>query len=1173
MFLLKDVNKYYNMYKCNINFETKYAIIKETKETIDIEDYDEKIQVVCKNNHELVAAKGNSRRHYFRHKYNNDMDGNPMTQWHSKWQSNFLNHNTEIVFCNKVGQLKERRADVVVPEFKRIIEIQHSKISSGEVNERNNDYKLHEHDVCWIIDAQNSISIIKLDERIVLEFTSNSWLYESFLQCEYVYYDIDGFIYKLSPKNICSNQIDVGKPKIKSEFIDDIKNKKDFWNIDDIPQAYIYVKQKGAGSGKTYGMIQLLNNDPEISNFKWILFLTKQHSAVNVMYKEFIEQYTQNVLYNIILYEEPIMLNGKYDENQYLSNKKYILKYKHKITNVDTYVIFATIDSFGYSVGKDDTKYPDMFDSIFNSIKEGYSKIQRIGSVKYAGLNPYVNKESIIMIDETQDLSLLYGEAFLKTVKLTHTNLCVVGDRLQSLTQNENALTFLHNANMTLIKTIREEQTNIVRRFSDPILLEFVNKLIPFNKYGLPLMTPHKKIEPTNNALTIFSAKTVYANQNIDTVVKHVNQIMKYIKIEVDNNKCLPEDFLIVTPFTSKNPLVEALQLAINEFWINTMKYNKDYIENVKNKDEYWKDKNINNFIRYAVFHKCQVGGSINLNESIKSTRIVSIHSSKGDGRKVVFVIGVSQSALQVHSQVANNIIYDSLLHVAITRQKERLYFRLEENGDDIHMRIRNSDNNINYSDIDFDYARKNTKLQDINSRLLELSFDTINDHILSKKKLDDLPKESEEKMLIDMGDHNIRYSSMLINVMVYIYNYELRTKQKTKHQFKEIFKTITKERIRKVSNWKEYIKVLVINSKDKYSNDNKLIPILKFEENKNDYYQYYKIIKKTMIRIINELSDIDNKEINYFCPLESVILYYMIESVHNGIYQHISINDIYNIIDIYKNAYDSSVLGHEYCNCNKYFIKVNKNAPEKIKEYLRNHYDRVSHVNNLLERFISVYSNISWLYEHMVYYGDKDKNNFSINKTYNLIGYNDKNVYILNLKSQFNQLNFNEIKVNSIIDTCFLSNIGNDTDNYKKFNNKKIISCILSLDKEEIYEIELTEIVKNNNKLIKNNIRHVLLNKYKNKHEQIFNTFINKYNNITNCKKIRDGCYEPISSKTVGYIEKFWYKLFDSIEDCSNIKEKSEKLIYYKCKENFIKLIDTVLERELDKYLNIDDE
>ena len=50
------------------------------------------------------------------------------------------------------------------------------------------------------------------------------------------------------------------------------------------PIPKLIVKQKGAGNGKTYDAVQLTNDDDK---YETKLYLTKAHSAVHVIMKEF----------------------------------------------------------------------------------------------------------------------------------------------------------------------------------------------------------------------------------------------------------------------------------------------------------------------------------------------------------------------------------------------------------------------------------------------------------------------------------------------------------------------------------------------------------------------------------------------------------------------------------------------------------------------------------------------------------------------------------------------------------------------------------------------------------------------------------------------------------------------------------------------------------------------
>ena len=99
----------------------------------------------------------------------------------------------------------------------------------------------------------------------------------------------------------------------------------------------------------------------------------------------------------------------------------------------------------------------------------------------------------------------------------------------------------------------------------------------------------------------------------------------------------------------------------------------KKYLESISNR-KWLKILEEEEFIRFAVFHKSEIGSSIDLDESKDSTRIVSIHSAKGDGRDVEFIIGLNEYSIKRFSGKKDNLIYDSLIHVAINRMKCKLY-------------------------------------------------------------------------------------------------------------------------------------------------------------------------------------------------------------------------------------------------------------------------------------------------------------------------------------------------------------------------------------------------------------------------------------------------------------------------------------------------------------------
>ena len=67
-------------------------------------------------------------------------------------------------------------------------------------------------------------------------------------------------------------------------------------------------------------------------------------------------------------------------------------------------------------------------------------------------------------------------------------------------------------------------------------------------------------------------------------------------------------------------------------------------------------------------------------------TRGLSIHTSKGLGATVVFICGFNTALLKTFS--IDSLVYESFIHVAITRAKESLYILFENNGDELSTRL-----------------------------------------------------------------------------------------------------------------------------------------------------------------------------------------------------------------------------------------------------------------------------------------------------------------------------------------------------------------------------------------------------------------------------------------------------------------------------------------------------
>jgi hypothetical protein len=123
----------------------------------------------------------------------------------------------------------------------------------------------------------------------------------------------------------------------------------------------LYISQKSAGNGKTWGIINMIQRQ-EFLHFTTFIYVTKQHSARAIIKDEFIAQYEAGLL-NIKNFKFQIM------------GKKYIIEYKNS-NNIDCTIIIATIDSFFYCIGDKTVETYNLFEkyNYFHYIQDKYQE-------------------------------------------------------------------------------------------------------------------------------------------------------------------------------------------------------------------------------------------------------------------------------------------------------------------------------------------------------------------------------------------------------------------------------------------------------------------------------------------------------------------------------------------------------------------------------------------------------------------------------------------------------------------------------------------------------------------------------------------------------------------------------------------------------------------------------
>ena len=1128
--------------------KTPFAIINNEKITID--DYIKlkknnksnilKQRIYDKLKNELVFVEGKKGvfKSHFRIKSNNKGETNLMTDWHSNWENSFIKYK-EKPYC-KPGMIKKyRRADVDLNE-KQIIEFQHSPIEKEEVDNRFHDWNLCNKEILWVIDGSNSIEVTELknSKRIFLEFKSDPWKYESFLSYNLIYIYIKNKIYKINPQFIKSNMIDVQLPKSKDFFINSLKNNKIIFEDEKIFQTNIYVKQQGAGNGKTYGIVQLIQDD-NFRHYDTFVYLTKQHSAVHVIKNEINAQMERGALDNIkILNDEKI-------------SKKYIINFQNKKRKINRKIIIGTFDSFVWVLGNPNIKAVNKFIEMAKSIIDEELKCSRSGNVKYAG-GITLNKKLLLIGDEMQDLSEEYIKAVIKITRDRYVDFYGVGDLLQSISIKKNSFRFLYKNELPndTIKVTKYESSNICRRFSDKKLVNFVNSIVPFNKEGYNLPKVHSFSETDNeNSLTIFTGKTVYSHDENSKIHNEIQDIMKYYIDEVEINNYEPKDFLIVTPFSNKNKLVDALNSEIREFW--KKKYN-----DIK-------------YIKHSIFHKSDNGVSIDLTESDNATRIVSIHSSKGDGRPVVFVIGLSENGLKKFSNESNNLIYDSLLHVALTRMKKKLYIRLECNNDNVHERISKYllESGDKHNITPFLKISKSIKLESLykNTQKQSKNFNIFIQKIINFTDYSDISLDEESNTeLIDMKHHCIRY--IIFYVLWIIKIMEEKNNENNKNLCLQQIYQIWDKLINKNINYIESSRVYFKNLYDKKYNALS-ISILKYSSEEGDYSNYSDKLKKKINKITHKLQKFIKKQKNMKLKiLDTIILYHLMQISDQGKFSGLPISDLYDIIDLY-----------------------NKIKPDEKELYLQTHYNKINIISELYNKLNIDYPNLKWLLDHFVYFNGKSSD-FEIYKKFNIIAYNDNTVLICYIKPQFSQLNYNEIMIESIFDTFLIKNVVKMEDdqisgNYNKFNGKKILTCILSFDCDKPFIFNWNDtntsedlIIKNDN-IIKNILKDDLFSSFEMKNNNIYSFYKHYFEEFKNNEPIIIitkiiNKYQEIKDKDKHikfpqYIDELFFEIKSSIRK-KNIEKQLEILNNYTIREKFNDELKSYLQEAVNNYFNL---
>tara|TARA_B100000424_G_scaffold187099_1_gene145356 strand:+ start:587 stop:3997 length:3411 start_codon:yes stop_codon:yes gene_type:complete len=1092
-------NKKFSCKKCNKNFITQYAYVNN--KAIHINNYKKVLnnKPRCKNGHELVLCDGINRKKYFRHKNQSDLNNNhEMSEWHCKWQGFFPI--TEVEFKKESDkQIKNRRADVVLND-KYILEVQHSNIEYSEIICRTQDYKLHDKELIWVVDGNTKDVILdKLSDSTYLIEFNNNWKYKSFIyNYQFILLDIDEHIFKIPVNSVCNKMIHV-KEYIKiDDLVNALKNNPgNIWNLwKDVNEIkpILKIKQQGAGNGKTFGIWKniSLNFDKEL-----YIITTKQHTAKDVILNELNEQAKRKEFHIVDNMEE-------LDDYKY--KRQYLVIYKHIHSSRQCMVIIGTIDSFIYSLTSKSIGGNSFFEGLLKNIcVNGCDKINtNTGEINYGGKQIKLNKMTELWIDETQDLSIDYYKAILKLMLNTKIDCVIVGDKLQSLEYEQNFMSYIEDDDD--IKIIREEPKNINRRIKVKNMADKINALVHFKEYDVPeihIENSDELEDRGDNVIETFEQTCIYAN---DTDKQKINdeadKIIKMVEHEINQYNYKPEDFLFLFPIMKNNLLACELETKLNKFWLEKL-----------GNDEVYK--------QYAVLHKHEEGQIIDTTKSIEAARIMSITSAKGDGRSVDFVLNCTEQSLKIVSNNKKNIVYESFLHVALTRAKHKIYFGLQHNNDDIHKRFAEVDENIEY----------------IPQIKHKFNIDAITQYIdkdnciklLENNKICEKEHEEEENdytssSIIDWDYHCIRHAVYYNYALFEMFKHNKDAEIFKKTQLKVVLDKISNLNIRSNSpnEFYKYLKTLKENDELRH------FPLCNLSHQKI-YQTYYNKIKGIIENIQTKYKD-NNLTIGSLSPEESSILIYLIDVFMNKKFHDYTPTTIYNIIHSFEQ----------------------KNNIEKLMEESKN----MKHImENLMENILKN-ENIEWNIEHIIKFNG-NTNELNLYNRFNIIGNNEKNVYHLLFQTDYNKLNYSDTMIKILLERFLIQNASSndrEKNNKTRYSGKKITTYLLILkqNKYEIFDWEFENTIDNDIKML---CKTGFIKYFKNYNKELFNY----------CKCIKQdkskwcGCKSPYQFlakkkefENNSYIKNFFNNLDEECKtDLKNVKKITDNFNLFEEKIN----------------------
>ena len=533
-------------------------------------------------------------------------------------------------------------------------------------------------------------------------------------------------------------------------------------------QSKITVRQDPPGSGKTYAIVRYPlcpELYPEYKLYDTFIYITKPHSAKEVVHREFKEQLSKVPHASVI--REETKNNGYWKE---LS-----------VAGRTVHVFFVTGDSLFYVLGKRHKGVLDVFEGICQTIATEGPQTGPRGSITLKGKQVNLCARTLVCMDEATKFSFPYAKALARIVFACNSDAVIAGDCLQSIETKDNVIAYALECKTNSQDPFPGSDTIVelgdkIRR-SGRNLVDVIGHVVPWNDFfNLPIPVPAEDVRHEGEGE--FTVQLLYREE--DNATK-IDRVLCTTRDAIMNLFLLPNDILCVFLFVSKNPFGDALRDAFHYMWrelLDDPKYRQKMLLSRRGSDaekyfnEYDAEILAGRYVWLACFHSSEEGRPIQTKDSEHSTRMVSVHAAQGDGRRLVFIFQLDEMAIRnVYTRGEKNLCYYSFINVACSRAKVRMVAFKEDIYDDIwHRFLPYMDRDTRLSvdpflRISSCFKMSRVSFQDSDSSLVR----SLNEALLPY--LEEADKVKDSQPLVDFQHHQVRASTFHLIILLRILN------------------------------------------------------------------------------------------------------------------------------------------------------------------------------------------------------------------------------------------------------------------------------------------------------------------------------------------------------------------------------------------------------------------